>query len=288
MPVSADRFVEVSGARIRYRTEGSGPPVVLIHGIGASLDYWNWTVPALRDRYTTVALDLPGFGQSDPLGSTRSPEGAAAAVLEFMDAVGLRAATLIGSSLGGAIAAVTAGVAPERITALVLAAPGGFGVGLNLLMRLQTVPWLGEGLVALAGRYPRLALREVFADQRRIPEALVEIARRDAARPVTGETYLKTLRAAVRLRGVRSEMVAYVQSVAARISAPTLIVWGDRDRIIPSDQAAVAARTIRGARVHMLKGIGHLPLVEAADAFNAAVSAFLFEVARPAEARATR
>ncbi len=119
--MSADRFVEVSGARIRYRTEGSGPPVVLIHGIGASLDYWNWTVPALRDRYTTVALDLPGFGQSDPLESTHSPEGAAAAVLEFMDAVGLRAATLIGSSLGGAIAAVTAGVAPERITALVLA-----------------------------------------------------------------------------------------------------------------------------------------------------------------------
>ncbi len=284
----AERFVEVMGYRIRCRAEGSGPPLVLIHGIGASLEYWNWTIPALRDHYTTIAFDFPGFGQSDPIEWANTPNGAAKAVLEFMDALGIRTAVLVGSSLGGGIATMVAGSAPERVTALALAAPAGFGVGLNPLMRVSTLPWLGEALLALAARNPYLALRDVFADQRRIPNGLIEIFRRDAARPVTGHTYLKTLRAAVTLRGIRPEIVASVHTAAAQISAPTLIVWGTKDRIIPSDQAPVAARTIPGARLHMMTGIGHVPYLEAPDAFNTALSAFLYDVVRPVEAPAAR
>ena len=286
--MSTDRFMEVMGVRVRYRIEGSGLPVILIHGIGAFLEVFNWTVPAMRERFTTIAFDYPGFGQSDPLEAAFSPEGAASVTLAFMDAIGVQRAALIGSSLGGAIATVTAGVNPQRVTALVLAAPGGFGEGLNLLMRLQTVPVLGDGLVALAGRYPRLALRDVFADQRRIPESLVEYSRRYAARPIAVQTYKKALRASVTVRGVRPESVAQIRAAAARITTPTLIVWGDRDRIIPPDQADIAGRTIPGARVQIMKGIGHLPLVEGADAFNAAVIAFLLEVAGSVGARAAR
>lgn len=279
--MSADRFVDVQGARIRYRAEGSGPPVVLIHGIGASLEIWDWTFPALRERFTPVVFDYPGFGASDPLPWAFSPEGAAATVTAFLDAMGIRAAFLIGSSLGGAIATMTAGLAPERVEGLMLVAPGGFGRGLNLLMRLQTSPWLGDGLVALAGRFPRLALREVFADRRRIPDELVEVTRRNARRPVANQNYLKALRRAATLLGIRPEMVAAVRSAARRIIAPTLIVWGDRDRIIPPDQATVAAYSIRGSRLHMMTGLGHIPFVEAPEVFNTAATAFLIEVGRP-------
>ena len=279
--MNSDRFVDVQGARIRYRAEGSGPIVVLIHGIGASLEIWDWTFPALRDRFTAVAFDYPGFGASDPLPWAYSPEGAAATVTAFLDAMGIRAAFLIGSSLGGAIATMTAGLAPERVEGLMLVAPGGFGRGLNLLMRLQTSPWLGDGLVALAGRFPRLALREVFADRRRIPDELVEVTRRNARRPVANQSYLKALRRAATLLGIRPEMVAAVRSAARRIIAPTLIVWGDRDRIIPPDQATVAAHSIRGSRLHMMTGLGHIPFVEAPEVFNTAATAFLIEVGRP-------
>jgi pimeloyl-ACP methyl ester carboxylesterase len=283
-----DRFVEVMGYRIRCRAEGSGPPLILIHGIGASLEYWNWTIPALRDHYTTIAFDVPGFGQSDPIEWANTPNGAAKAVLELMDALGIRTAVLVGSSLGGGIATMVAGSAPERVTALVLAAPAGFGVRVNPLLRVSTLPWLGEGLLALAARNPYLALRDVFADQRRIPNGLIEIFRRDAARPVTGQTYLKTLRTSVTLRGIRPEIVRHMRTAAAQISAPTLIVWGTKDRIIPSDQAPVAARTIPGARLQMMTGLGHVPYLEAPDAFNTVLAAFLFDVARPVEAPAAR
>lgn len=273
--MEADRFVEVMGARVRYRVEGSGPPAVLIHGIGASLEFWQWTVPALRERYTTIALDFPGFGLSDPIGAATTPAGAAAATLAFMDAVGVARAAIVGSSLGGAIAAMAAGTAPERCVALVLAAPAGFDTELGATLRLMTVRWVGEGFLALTRRFPRLGLRDVFADPRRIPDALVEITGRNAARPVTGETFLRTLRALVTLRGVRPEIVEQARAVASRITAPTLIVWGTRDHVIPPDQAAVAGRTIPNARVNIMDGMGHVPFIEDPGAFNAALSAFL-------------
>lgn len=273
--MEADRFVEVMGARVRYRVEGSGPPAVLIHGIGASLEFWQWTTPALRERYTTIALDFPGFGLSDPIPAATTPEGAAAATLAFMDAVEVPRAVIIGSSLGGAIATFAAGTAPERAAALVLAAPAGYGTGLSTTMRLMTVRWVGEGFLALTRRFPRLGLREAFADQRRIPDALVEVTRRNAARSVTAETFLDTLRASVTLRGVRPEIVEQTRAVAARIAAPTLVVWGTGDRVVPMDQADIVVRAIPNARAHIMQGMGHVPFIEDAGAFNTALSAFL-------------
>jgi pimeloyl-ACP methyl ester carboxylesterase len=286
--MAVDRFVDVEGARVRFRAEGSGPPIVLIHGIGASLEIWDWTFPALRDRYTPVVFDYPGFGASDPLPWAFSPEGSAQVVTAFMDAVGLRSAFLMGSSLGGGIATMTAGLAPHRVEALILVAPGGFGKALNSLMRLQATPWLGEAFAAAAFVFPRLAIRDVFADRRRIPPEFVEITRRNVRRLSTLRAYLRGLRRAATPLGVRPEMVTTVRSAAARIIAPTLIIWGDRDRILPPEQATVAAHAIKGSRLHMMKGLGHIPFVETPAVFNTAVTAFLEEIGRSASTKAAR
>lgn len=283
--MSTDRFVDVFGSRIRYRVEGSGPPIVLLHGVGASLEYWNWTTPALRERHTTIAFDYPGFGQSDPRESAYSPSGAAETVLAFLDEVGIRTPVLVGSSLGGAIATLAAGTFPERISALVLVAPGGFGPAVNPLMRLQTIPLVGEALVAIARRDPSLAIRDLFTEQRRVHPQVFEIIKTNLARPAHNQTYLKVLRLAVGLGGVRQSMLAQVHRAAGRITVPTLILWGNRDRIVPPEQAEVASRLIRGSRVHMLKGVGHLPYVETPDEFNTALWAFLMPYTRPTEAR---
>lgn len=286
--MAADRFVEVQGARIRFRAEGSGPPVVLIHGLGASLEIWNWTFPALRERFTPVVFDYPGFGASDPLPWAFAPEAAAEIVTGFMDAVGIRTTFLIGSSLGGGIATMTAGLAPSRVEGLILVAPAGYGRGLNALMRLETTPVLGEVLAAVGAVFPRLALNQGFADPKRIPPELVEVSRRYGTRRVPFRAYLQALRRSATLMGGRPEMVETVRAAARRVIAPTLIIWGDRDRIIPPDQATVAAQSIKGSRLHMMKGLGHVPFVEAPAPFNTAAVAFLVEVGRPASVKAAR
>lgn len=270
-----DRYIEVMGARLRYRRDGRGPNVLLVHGLGASLETWNWTIPALRDSYATVAVDFPGFGQSEALDSALTPQGAARVVLCVMDALELRTTAIIGSSLGGAIATLAAGTTPERFTAVVLADPGGFDAGLNALLRLQTIRGLGEAITSLAKFAPRRTLGLAFHNPRRIPDELVDVTRKNGKRAVTGRTYLRALRAAATLDGVRLEQIHSVRLAAARITAPTLVVWGDRDRVIPLDQGRVAVQTIPGARLVVIRGVGHLPLVEDAEAFNSAVSAFL-------------
>ncbi len=277
-----DRYIEVMGARLRYRSEGRGPNVLLVHGLGASLETWNWTIPALRDSYATVAVDFPGFGQSEALDLALTPEGAARVVLAFMDALDLRTTAIIGSSLGGAIATLAAGTVPERFTAVVLADPGGFDTGLSPLLRLQTIRGLGEAITSLAKFAPRRTLSLTFHNPRRIPDELVDVTRKNAQRAVTGRTYLRALRIAATLNGVRLEQVYSVRRAAAKITAPTLVVWGDKDRVIPPDQGKVAVETIPGARLLVIRGVGHLPLVEDAEAFNGAVLAFLSQALHPA------
>lgn len=283
-----DQYVDVQGARIRYRSEGRGPNVLLVHGLGASLEIWNWTIPALRDSYKTVAFDFPGFGRSEPLESALTPEGAARVVLAFMDAVDLPAATIIGSSMGGAIAALAAGTAPQRFSAVVLADPAGFDTGLSRLMRLQTLRGVGEIAISLARFAPHLALGFTFHNPSRIPVELVQITRENAKRRVTGRTYLRALRTSATLDGIRLESVYAVRQSAARIAAPALVVWGDKDAVIPPDQAEVAVQTIPGATLVVMPGTGHVPFVEDPERFNRALLAFLSQALDRAPAGAAR
>ncbi|MDR7481653.1 MAG: alpha/beta fold hydrolase [Armatimonadota bacterium] len=277
--MTPDRYVDVRGVPLRYRQQGGGPPVLLLHGVGASLEFWDWTTPALQDAFTTLAVDLPGFGRSAFTPEVLSPEGFVRIVWGFLDAVGVGRAALVGSSLGGAIAVLAAGSAPERVWALALAAPGGFGREVGLWLRLATVPGLGEVLVALARRAPQVALRHTFADPRRIPAALLASMRWHATRPEPGRAYLQIVRHVLGLRGVRPAMVAVVRAAATRVDAPTLVVWGARDRVVPPAHADAVAASIPQAQVRLLEDCGHLPLVEAADAFTGLLVAFLRDAA---------
>lgn len=277
-----DQFVDVLGARVRFRVAGSGPPVVLIHGLGASLESWGPTINGLRERHTTYAFDFPGFGLSEPIDEALTPETATRATLAFMDAVGLRRVALIGSSLGGAIATMVAGVHPERCAALVLAAPAGFARSAGRTLCLMTLPLIGELAVAAVSRIPRAGIGNSFADPGLIPRWMIDCVRRDFARPTVRRSCLRVLRATTGLHGVRPEMVSRLREAASRITCPTLVVWGTHDRVIPIAQAAIVTRTTPRARLEVLNGLGHVPFLEAPDVFNAAVIAFLAEVEQPA------
>lgn len=283
--MAADRFVSINGARIHYRIDGSGPPVLLIHGLGAFLESWSWTVPALRDKYTTIAFDFPGFGLSDTLDKAYTPEGAAAFTLAFMDALAVRRAVLVGSSLGGTIATMAAGTAPDRCAALVLVAPAAFGRNVTLATRLATLPWVGETFIEVIRRSPRMGVRNAFIHRGQIPPQLIEATRRYFRLGASGPSCLRVVRATVGMRGVRPEIIGEVRAVASRVTAPTLIIWGTRDRVLPPAHADVAVRTIPGSRVQLLDGAGHVPYIEDADVFNTTMLEFLCGIKEPVGAR---
>jgi pimeloyl-ACP methyl ester carboxylesterase len=276
-----DRFAEIAGARIRYRVDGTGPALLLIHGLGAFIESWDWTVPALRDRYTTITFDFPGFGQSDPLDWAFRPDGAAKFVVSFLDALEVRRAALIGSSLGGTIATLVAGNAPERCTALVLAAPAGFGAQVTTVTRLATLPVVGECFIAAIRRAPQVGVRNAFIRRDQIPGPLIDATRRAFTQGAAGPSCLRIVRSSVTLRGLRPEVVRMVRDTAARVAARTLIVWGTADRVVPPAHAAIAARAIPHAETYMIPGASHVPYIEEAGIFNAAVRKFLIRCERP-------
>jgi pimeloyl-ACP methyl ester carboxylesterase len=286
--MTADRFADIDGARIRYRVDGAGPPVLFLHGLGAFIESWNWQIAAMRDRYTTVTFDFPGFGLSEPMDAVYAPGGAAAFVVRLMDALEIRRAALVGASLGGAIATLAAGLAPGRCTALVLAAPAGFDVQVALATRLAGLPVVGECFMRLLRRAPRVGVRNAFIHRDRVPPILLESARRAFVDGAAADSCLRLVRETVDLRGVRPAVITQIRAAAAHVIAPTLIVWGNADRVIPFAHAEAAVRAIRGAGLHVISGAGHAPFIEEADAFNAVLREFLAHALRPERAGVRR
>src|SRR5919201_6315824 len=145
------RTIEVMGLRTRVLEDGDGAPVVLIHGVGGWAENWRETIAALAaDGKRAIAVDLPGFGESDPPRAVAHFGPRDAFYPLFMtglfDALGLRSAHLVGHSMGGAVVYVTAVTAPERIRSLTVVAGGGLGTDIALFMRLATLP----GMTTLA------------------------------------------------------------------------------------------------------------------------------------------
>jgi pimeloyl-ACP methyl ester carboxylesterase len=227
------RTAEVDGRTVGWRVAGAGPPLVLVHGLSGSWRWWRDVVGDLASAREVHALDV-----------SVAPGSASPWLLRWADAAGLDRFSLIGHSLGGAVAAQTAGTAPERVTELVLVAAVGmpyerglFGYGLPL----------AEALLVTRPSFLRtLAL--------------------DAAR--TGPRLLPSALYATR---------ADVREQARSIRCPTLLVWGSRDRLVPASVAAAWQQLLPDARLVTIAGAGHVPMVERPREFASAVLGFLDE-----------
>lgn len=246
------QYAEVDGRRIAYTVQGdAGPALVLIHGYGGDKNNWLFNVDALAERHTVYALDLPGHGDSDKaLPDDAGPAGMAQVVLGFMDALGLDAAHLVGHSFGGATALATAQAAPQRVRRLHLIAPAGLGAEID-------ADYV-RGFAATNSRKElgRLAAR-LFADEAQVTRALVD-----------------DLLKFKRLDGVPEALAAIAAALldgdAQRTQldlppgVPVMVIWGERDRIIPAAHATV----LTSAAVHVLPDAGHMVMMEAAKEVN--------------------
>jgi pimeloyl-ACP methyl ester carboxylesterase len=254
--------VELHGHEVIYRTAGSGPPVVLIHGMVNSSRHWRETALRLAEDYTVIAPDLIGHGDSATPRGDYSLGAHAAAIRDLLTAIGIREATFVGHSLGGGVAMQFFWQFPERVERLALVSSGGLGQEVSPLLRGAALPGAMAGLrIAASSRVidgiDRLAGRFETRDWGKAPY-LRAIARalRPLERPGAREAFLETLRSVIDRHGQR---VSATDRLYLLGPVPTMIVWGGRDRTIPIEHGRRAAAAIPGSRFELLPKAAHFP-----------------------------
>jgi pimeloyl-ACP methyl ester carboxylesterase len=284
------RHARIHGHDVRYRMAGEGPVILLIHGMAGSSRTWLDVMKLLARDYTVVAPDLLGHGESaKPLGDYSL--GAYASGLRdlLMGALGIERATLVGQSLGGGVAMQLAYQHPELCERLVLVASGGLGREVSWVLRALALPGAEYVLPAL---FPAAA--------RRAGDRLMGFFRERGVRaPHVAEMWsayaslTETPNRAAFLRTVRAVIDPGGQTVSARdrlylaAAVPTLIVWGDRDDIIPVAHAHATHELLPSSRLEIFEGAGHFLHVEQPLRFAQVLRDFV-EGTEPAERDAVR
>jgi pimeloyl-ACP methyl ester carboxylesterase len=276
--------VQIHGHDVAYRVAGSGPPLLLVHGMAGSASTWRHVMPELARDHTVIAPDLPGHGRSAKGPGDYSLGSLASNLRDLLVALGHERVTIVGQSLGGGVAMQFAYQYPERCDRLVLVSSGGLGQEVHLLLRAMSFPG-AEYVLALGCAAPlRDAGNKVGELLGRVglrPQPLVEEMWRAYASLADGETrqaFVRTLRSVVDAGGqcVSATDRLYLTSVM-----PTLVVWGDADRIIPVSHAYAAHEAMPGSRLEIFPGAGHFPHCEAPARFVEVLRTFVRET-RPA------
>lgn len=264
----ASRFIDLDGMSVHYRDEGAGPPLLLLHGTGSSLHTWDAWTDALRAHYRVIRMDLPGFGLTGP---NRDDDYRIDRYVTFLESFrrhfGLEHLALAGNSLGGQIAWSYAVAHPERVSALVLVDPAGYPIDRPaLVFRLAKMPGVSWLMTKLdPGPIAAKTLRDAYGDPGKVTPEMVERHRKLALREGNRRAFV----ARAALRGEdRSGGLANVR-------APTLILWGAQDRLIPVSHAVRFEHAIPAARLIVYDGVGHVPMEEIGQRSAADVDAFL-------------
>jgi pimeloyl-ACP methyl ester carboxylesterase len=270
--VPATKSIDVKGRRTRVLVEGNtdDPPILLLHGIGRSLEDWEPQFSRLRQAgYRVIAPDLPGCGYSQRLSVPTTLPGIAQGVLDTVDALGEeRGLHVMGQSMGGAVALQLLALAPDRVATLTLVSSAGFGAALHPVLRLAATPVIGAVVTRHTNRLTaRMNERRIYVDPSFVTRERIDRAVELARQPDTATVLHETARALATLRGVRPEWRKELLTKVSQHRRPTLAIWGDRDRILPGRQMDATRRLLPHARTRLFRAVGHAPQVEAPDKF---------------------
>jgi pimeloyl-ACP methyl ester carboxylesterase len=276
---SPDRTIDVNGLRTRYRQAGGeGLPVILIHGLGASAEIWSANIGALASCHRVYVPDLPGFGRTEkPEWMGYGPGAYSRFVLDFMTALGIGRASLVGHSLGGGVALRVILDDPGRVDRLILVSSAGLGREVSLPLRIASLPFFDR--IFFKPPLPVFIrfLHRLVYDPSAITDEFARLYYEMFFQPGSVRTFTSILRNIATLRGARPGILEPIREGLAAITAPALILWGRQDRILPVSQAFDAAGRIPGARLHVFERCGHMPNVEYPGEFNRIVLEFLKE-----------
>jgi len=287
------RTIDLGGPLHLADFEGTGPPMVLVHGLGGSHANWLAVGPGLAAHARVLAPDLPGFGRSPLAGRSAHVRANVELLDRFLDAVADGPAVLVGNSMGGLIAMIEAAERPEKVAGLVLvgpAQPRGSRVDpvVALTFAAYAFPGIGErvlrwraawlGPERLVGQTLRLCCADPAGVPAEVVAAHVALARERErmawAQPAFLEAARSILAVLARSRDVRA--------MIRRITAPTLLVQGTEDRLVPLAASRALAELRPDWRLAVFDGVGHVPQLEAPERFVATVAGWLDGVVRPA------
>ena len=269
-----EQWVSLDGVRVRYLRSGSGPPLVLMHGLLGYSFSWRFAMPALAQQATVYAVDMPGAGFSErPADLDCCLRASAERLLRFLDAVGLTSCDLLGTSQGGAVAMMAVAMAPHRVHRLILVAP----VNPWSEHGKRLAPFLSSALVSALilrlGPWMEvahdLALRRLYGDRKRIRPGTLEGYSAPLRIPGAFEYGLSVT------RSWNSDLRELESAVPRIAHTPTLLLWGSKDLAVDPASAASLSRQFKHCRIEIFDGVGHLPYEEVPEEFNRVVAEFL-------------
>ena len=273
IPVN-DLHIQSQGLLWRYQQAGSGPALMLVHGLLGYSFSWRHALPVFAQHATVYAVDLPGTGYSGrPKHLDCSLRASAQRLLHFMDDVGIGSCDLLGTSHGGALSMMAAALDPQRFRSLILVAPvNPWSAHGKILSVLFTTPPVDSIFLRV---FPRLDpvhefyFRRLYGDTRRIRPGTLEGYRAPMKQEGSYEYALNLLRT------WNHDLKALRACLPAIADIPTLLAWGDRDAAVNPASAACLKKCFRDSRLCMMEGVGHLPYEEAPEQFNQTVVEFL-------------
>jgi pimeloyl-ACP methyl ester carboxylesterase len=271
--------MELDGARMRYLRAGSGPALILLHGLLGYSFSWRFTIPDLARSFTVYAPDMLGAGFSDrPAGLDHCMDATARRLLRFIAGLGVSSFDLLGTSHGGAIAMMAAAQCLDRESALsvrrlVLVAP----VNPYSAHGRRLAPFFGRRLGAALFRVTIARMtflyaywhRRMYGDPREVPEGALEGYMAPLAMPGLFEHGLSIVRTWTQDLQQLETTLTKLQNI------PTLLIWGSRDSAVYASSAAALAKHFTNSQVIIFPGVGHLPYEECVEEFNSAVINFL-------------
>jgi pimeloyl-ACP methyl ester carboxylesterase len=273
------RWLTVAGNPVNVIELGEGPAVVFVHGLSGSWPNWLEQLPAFAEEHRAIAMDLPGFGHS-PMPSEPITISLYARILdELMDLLGVSAATVVGNSMGGFVSTELAIAFPQRVERLVLVSAAGISTYRHkraeriepYLRRVAPVVAAYTGWTATRSDWiaRRAGLRNVslgFVTRHpsRLPAPLAAEQIRGAGKPGF-------------MQALRANLDYPIRERLPEIACPTLIVWGDRDRVIPVGDASVFEELIPNSRKVVFEDTGHMAMLERPAAFNELLAEFIAE-----------
>lgn len=276
-----DRFVQADGLKIRFRQTGFGPALVLVHGLLGYSFSWRRVIPKIAEHREVFVPDMPGAGFSECRADLDCRLlGAARRLLAFLDSAGIVTCDLVGSSYGGSTAVMLAGLIPSRIRSLALVSPAnpwsGIGRKRLALLRWTAIARVFPKVARASGPLHKYFVRRMWGDPSSVTAETLAGYIRPLLRPGVFEHAVKIVRT---WHADMSQLEVTLPKIAG---IPTLLVWGDRDRVVDLTSAEPMAEHLPESRIAIIHGAGHLPYEECPEEFCQVLQDFLSNV-RPTD-----